>query len=51
MTPKPEWIITDEGFVDLDKYFTMHKDPIMRIAWKKFKDKAIRPYAPEGDPK
>ena len=46
MSSEKKYIITKHGFADLDAYFTMHKDPIMRNAWKNFKNKEIHPHIP-----
>ena len=44
-----QYIITDEGLTDLEKYFMEHKDDLFRIAWKNFKDKHISPYNPQAE--
>jgi hypothetical protein len=46
MTPAPEkeYIITEDGMDELDKYFIEHKDGLIKIAWKNLKDKHVRPY-------
>jgi hypothetical protein len=44
-----QYIITEDGFADLDKYFLENKDDLIRIAWKNLKDKHIRPYQSERD--
>jgi hypothetical protein len=45
-----QYIITEEGLTDLEKYFMEHKDDLFRIAWKNFKDKHISPYNPQAEP-
>jgi len=47
--PQPEYIITNEGLAELDKYFIEHKDDLIRIAWKNLRDAHIRPYQSERD--
>ena len=42
-----QYIITEDGFADLDKYFLENKDDLIRIAWKNLKDKHIHPYQSE----
>lgn len=37
-----EYIITEDGMDELDKYFIEHKDGLIKIAWKNFKDKHVR---------
>jgi len=40
---KPDqYIITEKGLAELDKYFIGHKDSLIKIAWKNLKDKEIR---------
>jgi hypothetical protein len=51
MTPPPqlEYIITNEGLAELDKYFIEHKDDLIRIAWKNLRDAHILPYQSSRD--
>jgi len=46
-----EYIVTEEGLAELDKYFIEHKDSLFKIAWKNFKDNHIRPYNPQAGKK
>jgi hypothetical protein len=39
-----QFLITEDGVAELDKYFIEHKDALFRIAWKNFKDKHISNY-------
>lgn len=43
MTAQKEYIITEDGMNELDKYFSEHHDGLIHIAWKNLKDKFIRP--------
>lgn len=49
--PQKEYIITEDGIGELDKYFIEHKDKLIKIAWKNLKDKHVCPHAVKSSEK